>query len=146
MEKLSKRKGVSNPLNSIKLRGRKQPNELVEKRRKSNLGKKRSEQSRTNMSLAQLKASPHKINYKGGISRNKSEYERQRITKKLIEKSGTDKPEYCTICGSFGNICFDHDHITGFFRGWICKRCNLTLGLVKDSTDLLKMMILYLNK
>src|SRR3990167_4225882 len=43
-------------------------------------------------------------------------------TKEYI--AGRKRPEQCEICGALGIICFDHDHITGKFRGWICSRCN----------------------
>lgn len=61
------------------------------------------------------------------------------------------KPEQCEICGVFGKdlkrgLCFDHDHITGKFRGWICGRCNIALGMVKDNTGILLTMIEYINK
>jgi len=40
---------------------------------------------------------------------------------------------------------FDHCHDKGHFRGWICDRCNKTLGLVYDDIDLLKKLISYLE-
>src|SRR3989304_5351286 len=56
--------------------------------------------------------------------------------------AGRKKPEQCDICGAFGRdfrkgLCFDHDHKTGNFRGWICMRCNLAIGLAKDNSELL---------
>jgi len=56
------------------------------------------------------------------------------------------KPEQCEICGSIGRICYDHDHNTGKFRGWLCNRCNLTLGLVKDNTETLIALANYVKK
>ena len=58
---------------------------------------------------------------------------------------GRKMPEQCEICGSMGTICFDHDHITGLARGWLCKRCNFALGLVKDNTETLEEMVRYLK-
>lgn len=26
----------------------------------------------------------------------------------------------------------DHDHVTGYFRGWLCNRCNVGIGLLGD--------------
>ena len=63
-----------------------------------------------------------------------------------IKQAGRTKPENCEICNSIGRICFDHDHATGLFRGWICHRCNLALGYISDNTDVLEKMITYLNK
>lgn len=61
-------------------------------------------------------------------------------------EAGRKRPECCELCGAMGMICFDHDHQTGKFRGWLCQRCNLVLGMVKDSTDLLGAMSSYLRK
>lgn len=42
--------------------------------------------------------------------------------------------------------CFDHDHITGKFRGWLCPPCNIALGLAEDNVVILSKMIRYLEK
>lgn len=70
--------------------------------------------------------------------------ERSRIRREKM--AGRKMSETCELCGAMGIIHFDHDHFTGKFRGWLCRRCNLTLGFVKDSVDLLNKMIEYLNK
>lgn len=85
--------------------------------------------------------------WKGGLS---PMYNNMSLDKKEAI-AGRKKPEQCEICGAFGSslkkgIHFDHDHKTGKFRGWICSRCNLALGLVKDNTETLSAMIEYLNK
>lgn len=84
-------------------------------------------------------------------SEYRSQYRRQRLLGKKESVAPRKKPEQCEICGAFGKdlkkgLCFDHDHITGKFRGWICGRCNTTLGFIKDSTELLSAMIRYLEK
>ena len=33
--------------------------------------------------------------------------------------------------------CYDHNHDNGAFRGFLCYRCNLALGELKDSVKLL---------
>lgn len=40
----------------------------------------------------------------------------------------------------------DHCHQTGKVRGVICSGCNLALGHARDNIDVLKSMILYLEK
>ena len=69
--------------------------------------------------------------------------------------AGRPKPKQCETCGdfvdktktiSFTSICFDHDHKTGKFRGWICRRCNTILGYVKDNPELLRSLANYLEK
>ena len=72
--------------------------------------------------------------------------------RRLWEKN---KPEYepfkCPICskttipGLTSKIVLDHDHDTGEVRGWICDSCNTGLGRFKDSVDLLKKAIDYLE-
>jgi len=52
----------------------------------------------------------------------------------------------CEICGGSTRIAYDHDHNTGKFRGWLCMKCNTTLGLVGDDVKILKKMISYLEK
>jgi hypothetical protein len=60
--------------------------------------------------------------------------------------AGRPRPEVCDICGQFDRrIVFDHCHASGAFRGWLCDRCNRTLGHVKDNTQLLTKMIAYLE-
>ena len=77
---------------------------------------------------------PH--NWNGGLER----------TKKLELLAGRAKPRTCEACGFTGKICFDHDHSTGEFRGWICAHCNWTLGYSKDNIKRLEKLIIYLKQ
>lgn len=43
-------------------------------------------------------------------------------------------------------LALDHDHLTGQIRGFLCYRCNTTLGKVKDNVELLQSMINYLEE
>ena len=82
--------------------------------------------------------------YKGGIENESLTY-KQSVLKKREKIAGRKRPNQCEICGAMGKICFDHDHETGKFRGWICLRCNFALGLVKDNIEILFTMIKYLK-
>ena len=74
--------------------------------------------------------------WKGGIA-----------TTEYKEKiAGRKKSELCELCGKGGRICFDHCHESGKFRGWICRRCNLVLGLVADESKLLILLSDYLKQ
>jgi hypothetical protein len=63
--------------------------------------------------------------------------------------AGRPKPEHCELCGGLPDkkgIVWDHDHASGEFRGWLCGRCNLVLGKVKDDPELLRKLADYLDR
>ena len=53
-------------------------------------------------------------------------------------------PTECAICGSTEDLVIDHDHITGKFRGVLCRRHNLGLGHFDDDPIMLLRAIDYL--
>lgn len=75
--------------------------------------------------------------------RNEGLYARAR--ERQVEIAGRSRPTTCEICGKGGRICFDHDHLTGKFRGWLCVGCNVALGCVEDDIELLGRLISYLE-
>jgi hypothetical protein len=38
----------------------------------------------------------------------------------------------CAICGKVRDLVCDHDHTTGFVRGWLCNSCNTTEGMNRE--------------
>lgn len=44
----------------------------------------------------------------------------------------------CAICFSKAKLCLDHDHVTGFFRGLLCHKCNIGLGSFRDNPEFLR--------
>ena len=62
------------------------------------------------------------------------------------KKAGRPKPEVCEECGRAGVICYDHCHKTKKFRGWLCRKCNLVLGLVDDNPETLSKLIKFLKR
>ena len=73
-------------------------------------------------------------------------YATKRDRERKEKKAGRLRPKLCEVCGLGGRICFDHDHITGEFRGWLCYHCNTALGYVRDSPDTLRKLARYLIK
>ncbi len=51
----------------------------------------------------------------------------------------------CRGCGSTGPLVVDHSHETDRVRGLLCSPCNLALGMVKDSPDVLRQLASYLE-
>lgn len=54
----------------------------------------------------------------------------------------------CAICKSeitLVDSAIDHNHLTGEFRGVLCKQCNRALGMFKDSKVVLKNALDYLE-
>lgn len=88
----------------------------------------------------------HKKAYEQAV-RNKSRYgitwtEYQR----LLEKQAGG----CAICGVIKlednkALAIDHDHQTGKVRGLLCRKCNIGLGQLQDSKELLTRAIAYLQ-
>jgi Recombination endonuclease VII len=55
-------------------------------------------------------------------------------------------PELCERnCGRKATA-LDHCHITGKFRGWLCQRCNMGLGLLGDTLEDARHAVIYLEK
>jgi len=63
--------------------------------------------------------------------------------------AGRPRPSACEVCNEanqyVGPVHFDHCHATGAFRGWLCVRCNHTLGKVGDNPQLLRKLAAYLE-
>jgi hypothetical protein len=56
----------------------------------------------------------------------------------------------CAICGEHqslmqGKLGVDHDHDTGIVRGLLCPRCNMAIGLLHDSVDIILSAANYLG-
>ena len=102
----------------------------------------------------QLRVGDKNHNWKGGVSKDKThlkDSDKAYHKRKRETQASRPRPEQCELCGIFRKdlkraLCFDHDHTTGKFRGWICVRCNVALGMVKDNSELLLRMSEYVNK
>jgi hypothetical protein len=71
------------------------------------------------------------------------------ITKEQFDLMFKDQNGLCAICSCDISkqwiLNIDHCHKTGKVRGLLCNRCNVGLGSFKDSVDLLKIAMAYLE-
>lgn len=66
-----------------------------------------------------------------------------------VEPPTRPRPDLCEICGDRNpkrGLHFDHCHTTGRFRGWLCQHCNTGLGQARESVEILRLMIAYLER
>lgn len=97
-----------------------------------------------------------KIAYKAYIEAKKAKIAEQSKNNTLLKKyrnSATYKELYekqhgvCAICHKPSTIALavDHDHATGIVRGLLCSNCNMGIGLLGDSIELLYSAIQYIE-
>jgi hypothetical protein len=55
-------------------------------------------------------------------------------------------PEKLRKSGVTESLHIEHNHITGKFRGLVCHKCNLGMGLLNDSADLLRKAADFLDR
>lgn len=73
------------------------------------------------------------------------------ITPELYYDALSKQNNRCAICGKNQSelkymLCVDHNHKTNNIRGLLCRRCNAAIGLLQDSSDLLRRASEYVNK
>ena len=65
-------------------------------------------------------------------------------------QAGRARPDFCEVCSrkptGRGAIHWDHSHTSNQFRGWLCSKCNMALGLVDDNPDILRKLTTYLER
>ena len=52
----------------------------------------------------------------------------------------------CDCCGKIACLFIDHDHATGAWRGWLCRNCNVGLGMLGDCEISILQALSYLQK
>lgn len=100
------------------------------------------------------------------IEINRDNYRKYRKWRKLKSVYGITKEQYeamvlqqenkCAICkkeekekdgqrGTTLNLSVDHDHKTGKVRGLLCRQCNIGIGRLQESVEVLQSAIDYLR-
>ena len=55
----------------------------------------------------------------------------------------------CAVCSSpprdKRSLHLDHDHTTGKVRGFLCNHCNVSIGMARESADLLRRLADYVE-
>mgnify|MGYP003669905177 FL=1 len=66
--------------------------------------------------------------------------------RKRARKNATPKPDNCDCCHERKSLTLDHDHVTGIFRGWLCRGCNTGQGALGDNLEAVLQCAIYLEK
>lgn len=64
-----------------------------------------------------------------------------------------EKGNKCAICGRLdsgrrtdkGSFLVDHNHETDTVRGLLCYPCNVSIGLLRDDSGIMKKMVKYME-
>lgn len=57
------------------------------------------------------------------------------------------KPFHCPVCDRViirqykNDVTLDHSHSDGRIRGWICRQCNSSIGMMDDDINILRRAI-----
>lgn len=94
-----------------------------------------------------------KNGYASHCRKCKSNATRALKRKKQIQVAGRAPGRSCEICGflfvldagQYFAPHWDHSHVTGKFRGWLCFRCNIVLGYYKDNPQVFQQFVTYLQ-
>ena len=90
------------------------------------------------------------LRYKGsGECVTCTSVKRQEYHHKIRLPAAPYAPKNCEICDKTAAqngraLCFDHDHRTDNFRGWLCNSCNAGLGMFGDDIQRLEAAAHYL--
>ena len=82
------------------------------------------------------------------------EYQKHWYQAERERSAGRPRPVNCEVCGEpprakrggSAVLCYDHDHVTGRFRGWLCFLCNAALGNARDNIEVLERLAAYLSR
>jgi hypothetical protein len=93
-------------------------------------------------SLEKIKTAKKKVQNRNRVIKCK-----YALTSAEFESMRTKQNNLCAIClsSSKKSLHIDHCHSTGKVRGLLCMKCNIALGLFKDSLNLLERAIEYLS-
>lgn len=69
----------------------------------------------------------------------------QRQKRGIIGATDEARSGPCPVCTFVGPLVLDHDKETGRIRGWLCNRCNRSLGQLGDTLAAARRLVSYLE-
>lgn len=63
----------------------------------------------------------------------------------MLDRQGGVCAVCMEVCTSGRRLAVDHDHATGKVRGLLCTRCNVLIGMGRDSAELIYRAARYLS-
>ena len=98
----------------------------------------------------------NKRNYDSRKEKNRCLMKSFNITIEDYEYLFNKQNGVCAICGNKEDrkhrngktfsLAVDHNHITGQIRGLLCSRCNMAIGGLGDSVEMLEKALVYLKQ
>lgn len=64
----------------------------------------------------------------------------------ILNPTAEKKYGPCEACGAVQHLHMDHDHVTGKVRGWLCFRCNVALGFLETTPEIVDQLKTYLTR
>jgi hypothetical protein len=62
----------------------------------------------------------------------------------ILNPTDETRAGVCPVCLREGRLAMDHDHATGFVRGWLCGNRNRGAGLLGDTLAAAQRLVSYL--
>ncbi len=89
----------------------------------------------------------HYYNNRERILKNKrnKNHEKYGLTKEQYDEMKKEQKGKCAICGKTKKLVIDHDHRNGKVRKLLCNQCNVGIGLLQDSPDILEIAKKYIS-
>lgn len=139
------------------------PEQLEEESKKRNAQRAVRRADPTNKKIKKESAAEYRKNNKEAVSAREKAYKKGKgrpaywkkqgiiLTIERYEEMISEQNGCCGICGEFRLpeqrvLVVDHNHNTGKIRGLLCHPCNMGIGQLKDSIDVLRRAVLYLEE
>ena len=101
------------------------------------------------LKAARMKWASKNPGYQGEWAQNSPKRKAILLRHRYKQEAPYPAPATCECCmrpfTQYHGACFDHDHNTGAFRGWLCVRCNTALGHAGDDLEGVLRLVRYLE-